>query len=212
MFVLGLWGIVMDVKLLTLNLFLRPPGIKTNYSDYKDLRTNVFLEDYLDSFDLICLQEVFDPLSDRKQKILKTAESRGFFSKTSSSPRWSKGHFIDSGLLILSKFPILESDEIVYTDGKGVDGLCAKGGLYIKVCISNKFVHIFTTHLQAAYFTEDFNTFLQYRIIKKKQLIELKAFVDGKTRNCKDVVFVAGDFNVDGRENMKKQMFEVRDI
>lgn len=48
-----------DIKILTLNLFLRPPGIHTNDSDYKDLRTHVFIDECISAYDIICLQEVF---------------------------------------------------------------------------------------------------------------------------------------------------------
>lgn len=33
-----------QIRLLTLNLFLRPPFIKSNKSDYKNLRTRYFLD------------------------------------------------------------------------------------------------------------------------------------------------------------------------
>lgn len=193
-----------EIRLLTLNMFLRPPGIKNNFSDFKDLRTNLLIEDYLGSFDIICLQEVFETLSSRKEKIMKQAERMGFYAVTTSKPSITKGHLIDSGLLILSRYEILEQDEVTYTEGKGVDRLCSKGGLYIKIKPFNTPIHIFTTHLQAEYFTENFKTFLQYRQVKKSQLIEFKNFVNKKTQFSNDPIFLAGDFNVDGRENNEK--------
>ena len=193
-----------QIRLLTLNMFLRPPGIKNNLSDYKDLRTNLLIEDYLNSFDIICLQEVFEPLSSRKEKIIREAGRMGFFVATTSKPSITRGHLIDSGLVILSRYEILEKDEVIYTQGKGVDRLCSKGSLYIKIKPFNTHLHIFTTHLQAEYFTEDFKTFIQYREVKKSQLIEFKNFVNNKTQLSNDPIFIAGDFNVDGRENNEK--------
>jgi hypothetical protein len=42
------------MRLLTYNLFLRPPFVKNNKDDYKNERGKLFL-DYLENFDIICL-------------------------------------------------------------------------------------------------------------------------------------------------------------
>jgi endonuclease/exonuclease/phosphatase family metal-dependent hydrolase len=199
------------IRLLTLNLFLRPPGIHTNYSDYKDLRTEVFVEDFLQLFDIVCLQEVFGTFNYRKDRILKEAEKKGFFHYGASNPDMFKGHLIDSGLVILSKFEIVDKDEFTFTVGKGVDGLCSKGVLYAKIKLPNNSVHVFTTHLQASYHTEDLKKFMEYRDVRKIQLIELKKFVDKKVSGCEEPVFIAGDFNVDGRELRKILRFKVEE-
>lgn len=53
------------IKLLTYNLFLRPPPIKTNDDDFKNERLNDFLE-IMDQFDVICFQEMFQTATFRK--------------------------------------------------------------------------------------------------------------------------------------------------
>lgn len=50
------------IKLLTLNLYLRPAGVKSGESDYKDARLEDFTQ-FFGDFDIICLQEVFQLLS-----------------------------------------------------------------------------------------------------------------------------------------------------
>lgn len=197
------------IQLLTINLFLRPPGIHTNYSDYKDLRTQVFIEDFLSKFDVICLQEVFGTASNRRDKILKEASKKGFFTWASSRPKITKGHLIDSGLVILSKFEILERSELVFSQGKGVDGLCSKGALYVKLNLPTGPLNVFTTHLQASYFTESCKEFVEYRNVRKMQLIEMKKFIDKCVYNRQEPIVIAGDFNVDGRESRKKLQFDV---
>ena len=42
------------IKLLTYNIFLRPPLIKNNADDYKNERTKFFLNEIID-FEIICL-------------------------------------------------------------------------------------------------------------------------------------------------------------
>lgn len=42
-----------SVRFLTLNMFLRPPGITTDGDDYKEARLKYFIEHYLNRFDVI---------------------------------------------------------------------------------------------------------------------------------------------------------------
>lgn len=93
-----------SLRLLTYNLFLRPPGIKTNFSDYKDDRLDDFIA-IMKQFDIICLQEVFGTLSHRKEKLIKKAIKSGFyFIESSPDPSFFSRYLIDGGLVILSRF------------------------------------------------------------------------------------------------------------
>jgi len=47
-----------NIKLLTYNLYLRPPLVHSNEDDYKDERLAEFIK-LIPDFDIICLQEVF---------------------------------------------------------------------------------------------------------------------------------------------------------
>jgi hypothetical protein len=46
------------IRLLTYNIFLRPPFIRNNADDYKNERFEEFLN-HLDNYDVIALQEMF---------------------------------------------------------------------------------------------------------------------------------------------------------
>lgn len=46
------------VRLLTFNVFLRPPPIKTNEDDYKEERFQEILK-IIDNYDIVCFQEMF---------------------------------------------------------------------------------------------------------------------------------------------------------
>jgi hypothetical protein len=199
-----------DISILTLNLFLRPPGVRTNASDFKDLRASLFVDSVISSFDIICLQEVFETFSSRKNFIKTEAAKKGFIY-THQGPRPSpfRGTFIDSGLLILSRFPILECDHVTYSIGIDVDKLSAKGAIYVKVNVYGRVVHVFTTHLQASYGTTDYSQFAMYRLARRSQLREMKKFIDSKVKNNSELAIIAGDFNMDGREAVKQPKFEV---
>ena len=44
-----------DLKLLTYNLFIRPPPINSFGNDYKEERLNYFLKNYLPLYDIVCI-------------------------------------------------------------------------------------------------------------------------------------------------------------
>jgi endonuclease/exonuclease/phosphatase family metal-dependent hydrolase len=199
-----------SIKILTLNLFLRPPGIHTNKSDYKDLRVLYFLKHFSKEYDIICLQEVFSTLNRRRRHIKQVGKSQGFlYTHEGPNCKIILGELTDGGLLILSKFPILETDTIKYQKSKGPDSLSSKGAIYAKIEIDKKIVHVFTTHLQASYNTDNYDQFIQYRAVRRHQLSQFKDFVDDKTLFRKELVVIAGDFNIDGRETLKSPLFNV---
>lgn len=114
-----------DVRVLTLNIFLRPPLVKNNSSDHKEIRLNEF-EKVLakNEFDIIALQEIFALGNSRQRRLINMAAKHGFYYYTRSSPPpMFSAKFIDGGLLILSKFPIVETDAHIYSAGNIVSFL-----------------------------------------------------------------------------------------
>ena len=111
--------------------------------------------------------------------------------------------------MILSKYPIIESDYLTYTNSTGPDFMSSKGVIYVKIRIEETYFHIFTTHMQSSYPTKDYVEFLRYRIIRRNQLVEMKNFIDNKIHLSKDPVIITGDFNIDGKESIKSPKFQV---
>ena len=60
------------VSLLTYNVFLRPPPIKTNEDDYKEERFEEILK-VIRQYDIVCLQEMFQTGTFRLEKIIEFA-------------------------------------------------------------------------------------------------------------------------------------------
>ena len=201
------------VKLLTYNFFLRPPPIKTNESDYKSERLNDFISTHLKEYDIICFQEMFDTFHNRKKIMIQQAFNNGFFySLSSPTPSFFSRYLIDGGLLILSRFPIVEHKSISFDYGVMSDGMSMKGALYARIKIRNNYLCLFTTHLQASYFDSG-NFFWNFCIKTRENQFEmlanfiydtLKAIPMKERELCK--VIVCGDFNVDyyGNEEMLK--------
>jgi len=195
-----------DVKLLTYNIFLRPPLIKNNADDFKNERLREFMKSELEKFDIICLQEMFNLGNYRQQLLLATAREKGFpYYSKSVNPHWLSGKFIDAGLVILSKYPILETDGMIYCAGNQIDSWAAKQVIYAKIQISPTFfIHVFTTHMQASYFDNHESINVINDKARASQVQEIADFVQKKTLNSPYPTIIAGDFNIDSRgENME---------
>lgn len=79
-----------------------------------------------------------------------------YSAKSQASGIYS-GKNTDSGLLTMSRFPILESEFQPYTYGVFSDSVSNKGVLYTKILIKDMVLHLFNTHMQASYISTDLN-------------------------------------------------------
>jgi endonuclease/exonuclease/phosphatase family metal-dependent hydrolase len=187
------------LQLLSLNVFLRPFPVG-EMTDFKNERLPL-LVDAASNYDFACNQEVFIKgsflagLRDRGLQYAVFTHLPGLRGLLRFPPK-----FVDGGLTIASRYPILAEDSIVYDDCvvSSVDAIVAKGVLYafIKLAPGVR-VHVFTTHLQAANGRDD----LKYRIVRQAQLAQLARFVHSKITSPSNALFptiLAGDFNVDG--------------
>lgn len=128
-------------------------------------------------------------------------KNKGFVCAEIPMPSITSGRFIDSGLIIATRYSILHIDYITYTVGSGVDAYVGKGCLYAKILYTDPKsnseipIHVFNTHLQAGYDagreTHEANRLLQ--------MAEMRNFIELKTKLDYDPILVLGDFNVNGR-------------
>ena len=195
-----------NLKVLTYNFFLRPPPIKTNEDDYKEERLNDFYP-FLKQFDIICMQEVFGAVHNRKNKLIQKARENGlFYYMKSNSPSLFSKCLIDGGLLILSKYPILESNYIDYDYCVLSDSLCSKGVIFVKIKILDFYLCIFNTHLQASYFDAGQKFWDLCIKVRKEQSEKLINFIYSTIYKMKrdDVLrskfILLGDFNIDAHD------------
>lgn len=68
-----------SIRLLTLNVFLRPPPIKTNDDDYKEERFQEILK-IIDNYDIVCFQEMFQTATFRPERIIQAAIKKSISS------------------------------------------------------------------------------------------------------------------------------------
>ena len=78
-------------------------------------------------------------------------EERGFVHQVVSPFRVGLGYFTDSGLLIASKLPVLESGFERFHGGAHIDAGAAKGIMYAKLQVGSRQLYVFNTHLQASH-------------------------------------------------------------
>eukprot|EP00347_Sterkiella_histriomuscorum_P022181 403331390 len=199
------------LKILSYNLYMRPPPVKTNESDFKDARLEEFVHHFED-YDVICNQEVFTTLNSRKQKLITYAHRAGFmYHCISDPPPFFSGYATDGGLVILSRFPIIEHEFSPYPYGVLSDSLSYKGVLYAKISVGeNRIMHVFNTHTQASYYGTDLANFLASFEVRYMQLRCARKFVEQKTQNAheNDLILFVGDFNANGqKDNAKAKAF-----
>lgn len=206
-----------SIKLLTYNIFLRPPPVKNNENDWKDERLADFIK-ILDNFDVICLQEMFSSFCNRKQELIKYANKSGlFFYCEPPCPSFFSKYLVDSGLILLSRFPITEKEFCPYTYNILSDSLGQKGILYVKVKVGDTNLCLFSTHMQASYFDcseNQWNLAIQTRTDHTDELISYVSKVIQKKFNTEGEgivhthkFLILGDFNIDAHD-----YFEIRKV
>lgn len=195
-----------SIRLLTYNFFCRPPPVNTNKDDYKDSRLEDFVKDELQKFDIICFQELFTTLNDRKHRMIREGAKVGLqYYYSSKVPSFFSKYLVDSGLLILSRYEIVDNDSYDYYINISGDSVSNKGILYTKIKINDKFLFLFNTHLQASYFDDsqkNINYTIQVRMSQAEELINYvynKLLTIPRDEVNSGCVIIAGDFNIDAQ-------------
>jgi len=184
------------LSLLSYNLYCLPwlaCLTKPSTCPYSYDRTTEFLK-RIPEFDIIGLQEVWSP---RYQQVESYAKYKGWHVVGSAqAPLQSMLglRLFGGGLMIMSKYPIETTRELVFDKGVASDGFVRKGVLYAKVKIGDSYVHVFNTHMQASYGYE-FVENDPYALIRKEQIEKLSTFI-AKIVDDHHPIVAMGDFNV----------------
>lgn len=101
------------------------------------------------------------------------------------------GAAINSGLLILSKYPIIEAEAFCFSNKAGSDIFANKGVLYAKILIGedNAYIHVFNTHMQS-------HDHPQARAYQLEELFEFVTNIVAQDKDHIRPVIIAGDFNI----------------
>jgi len=197
-----------SIRVLSFNIFLRPPGIKNHDSDHKSMRLAYFCEKVIHSYDIICLQEFFAYGTSRQTKFLSYAKNAGFEYSLTLNSKNLINTSIDSGLVIISRYPIIKSERLTFKRGIKTDRFYSKGALYAKIlCSPNREINVFNTHLQSGISnnnnTDGVNLSDALVVTRCKQLMALKSFIDSCTEDNNGPILLAADMNVNSRRTFK---------
>lgn len=187
------------IKFMSFNFYLRCFIACDDYinKDCKYERFNQFIDNYLDEYNIICFQEVYGTLSLYCNKLLKRAKQKGFhWYVVPESPKLNEFKFMDSGLLTISKYPIVYTNTVPFNDGVYIDMFAEKSFQYCIIDTFNKninkrYLHVINTHLQSEYKIKD-ETSMN---VKFKQLKQIKDFIDFYNL-IKETLIICGDFNI----------------
>ncbi|ORX45775.1 Endonuclease/exonuclease/phosphatase [Piromyces finnis] len=191
------------VRILTYNIFMRPPPIHSFESDFKEDRIKLICKQFFQDYDVIAFQECFSFGSSRIDKIKEKAKKHGinYFSNSKKKYSWNIG--IDGGLCLLSRFPVVNKKMYYFKNGCHSDAYSEKGVLFNEIEMPNgNHLFIFTSHTQASY--EHFPDINSESVrVRLSQFTEIRKFITEMTGNAKpdDIVLLCGDLNVNGRLN-----------
>lgn len=145
---------------------------------------------HIKPYDVVCLQECFTGVYNSKQARLEClAKFGGYSIVTCGGPAMQSAKLLDSGLVICSRYPVLESRFTPFMQSCRVDQYANKGILYAKLDSPVGHLHVYNTHLQASYEEE--------YAIHPVRWSQIKQFVNEVPLQSNDAMVVCGDFNVD---------------
>lgn len=182
-----------QIKFLQYNVFWRPFLLHIGKREYVKSRS-CCLSKNVEKYDVLCLNEAFCFGSNTVSEFVERLKSVGFKYFVSNKPvKILSKKVIDSGVLIASKYPIIETSNITYSKGCSFDDFASKGAVYAKIKIGkDKTINVFSTHLQASYVVV---TDVDYNV-RDSQAKELQKFISYHIKNDSSPTFLLGDMNI----------------
>ena len=164
-----------DISIVTYNIQKFPWALKSLGDEE--------ISNIIKSHSIILLQECFNESYDSLEKHYPDYHiCRGNLKRL---------NMMNSGLVILSKFPIIDVKFTEYKEANpwSFDYFSEKGFLTASIKIGDKCIKVVNTHLQSS----DFHRYDKYAL---SQLEELMGYLDILREN-RDEFIVGGDFNID---------------
>lgn len=179
-----------SISVLFWNVYLLPDLLFADSAKQKraDLIPGAIISE---GADVVVLSEMFH---DELSASVLSALSKDYPFQTNiladNSSFWDRNFptFEGGGVVVLSKYEIDHSDELIYSDASGLDQLSNKGVVYARIIKEGQPFHIFASHLQA---------YADSQAVRESQLKEYASFVSGQKLAQSDPVLHAGDFNID---------------
>ncbi|QDO82131.1 phospholipase [Shewanella psychropiezotolerans] len=170
------------LKVMTYNIWALPV-IASHIQDRLAI-----LPEYMRGYDVLMLQEVF--ASGRGDFLRQLAEEYPFQTEMLNKPGVN---IYDGGVVLVSRFPIVNQSQYVFPDCTGTDCFTDKGVNYAEVIKGGKAYHLFATHTASF----DTDTARDYR---QRQFRQIREFASSMNIPANEMVVYGGDFNVNKRK------------
>lgn len=191
------------LSVLTYNTFLMSTNLYPNWG--QGYRASAIPKaPFFQGQDVVVLQETFDNSASDALKSNASAQypyqtpvvgrSKSVWDATGGS--FSSTTPEDGGVTVLSKWPILRKEQVIYKDACGSDWWSNKGFAYVVLNVNGTRVHVVGTHTQS---TDSGCGTGQAADMRARQFRAIDAFLDAKNIPADEEVIVAGDMNVDSR-------------
>jgi exonuclease III len=183
-----------NLKFVTYNINALPFTGKL-YNQQKNYK----LVEQFSKFDVVFLQEAFFmPTEMDKNNLSEIFNQAGFNVIMSPTPKFGNLEYFDAGLIIATKFPVINIDFQEYKEAENVDQFTNKGFLVVN---TPNFTLI-NTHNQADYDSENENEKLNgnHQNVRITQYKQITNYIKNNTHQKN--ILLAGDFNI-RNENRK---------
>jgi endonuclease/exonuclease/phosphatase family metal-dependent hydrolase len=178
------------LRVLLWNVWLLPPPLSDRIVRARARKISPLLNGY----DLVILNEAFT----FKQTLLSQID----YPHTILLKRKSLFDIFDSGVMILSKWPVVQTEMEHYRTRERWDRLASKGVIFVRVQLpGGRQVDVYGTHMQAGYSIAE----QQSRDAQTRQLVAFILRHSGEERR----VVLAGDLNMGPARNPDLQGYSV---
>ncbi|MGX9521118.1 sphingomyelin phosphodiesterase [Vibrio mediterranei] len=167
-----------NLKLMTYNIWALP-AIASHIGDRYEL-----IPEYVKGYDVLALQEVF--ASGRDAFLRELAKEYPYQTKMLDKEGIN---IYDGGVIIVSRYPIVNEAQYVFPDCSGTDCFADKGVNYAEVIKGGQAYHVFATHTASF----DTDTARDYR---QRQFKQIRALAQSLDIPANEAVIYSGDFNV----------------
>ncbi|WP_371618833.1 sphingomyelin phosphodiesterase [Streptomyces sp. NBC_00454] len=205
-----------QLSVLTYNTFLMSKNLYPNWG--QDIRAKEIPKaSFFQGHDVVVLQEAFDNGASDALKSNASAQypyqtpvvGRSKSGWDATGGAYSSTTPEDGGVTILSKWPILRKEQVVYKDACGSDWYSNKGFAYVVLNVNGTKVHVVGTHAQS---TDTGCKAGEAAADRALQFRGIDAFLDAKNIPADEQVIVAGDMNVDSRSPEYASMLANADL
>jgi len=182
---------------LTYNTFLRPHIVQQDAQITRAKLIPAALQPF--DADVLCLQECWSKFA--TSHLLSQFQKRGYryIVKTKKKKSFKVIH---AGLVVCSKYPVLETQFVSFDMCTGTDCFANKGFLYVRILHPQLGqVHVFNMHLQFVTATRIMSNDAPKLRVQQKQLETWAGFVAARHFPAEELVVLAGDWNLDAVNN-----------